>query len=774
MSLIEKLKIRSFRGACCPLELNFKPDKHIALMFGESGCGKSCIVDALEFALTGNFGSLAERRGMGRVDKAKYMHSVGSQSSDLLVEASSGKKKWIATLSRTVPQLTGSDGRPAVSVLRRSRLMSFIEAEPAQRYAGLAAFVDVPNCIASEDALITVIKNIAEEQEKKLSAIERDERALEEHWKSEKSSTANWQAWAQDLAKQDVAASEIESTSLDGLLTSIDRLGRTESDMREAVKSQEETLMALEDAKAKLSAVESSGVTASLSVLLERARDFLRRHPDYPNCPVCEKQNTAEVLASSIETRLNALKEVQQAMANHDNAEKNHKAQLRQATDRRSTFLRVAQSVAQEIGKLQGDCVAVTQDILASCQDVACDDDTKAMLAASTLACALANQVHPLKERRNLLQKTVGKAGIVRRLLAEVQQSRKEWSALAQLKSQLDSTLEIVQKCRKEYVNGILLGVAGQADDMYGRIHKGEPLGGLKLWLEKRTSLMLSGKFGSEVDVDLQAYYSESHLDTLGLCVYLALEKRANAACKLLVLDDVLTSVDQPHLERTMELLQDEAASFGQVLITTHYGRFFDDFKRRHSSGSQVQFIRLNQWHFDVGITEVTCLLPADDLRVAMSASGIDKTAVANKAGRLLESILDYMAKRIECPLPYKDNGFTLGELLPAVIGIGTRFKSGVKNDASKDLPESWTELRPLVQKVYEWANVRNLIGAHFNLEGANLSERDVMDFGTMVLDLHAKLVCPQCGEMVRRDTGSLWECRCRRFCVMPLKYKTG
>jgi hypothetical protein len=307
---------------------------------------------------------------------------------------------------------------------------------------------------------------------------------------------------------------------------------------------------------------------------------------------------------------------------------------------------------------------------------------------------------------------------------------------------------------------------------MYAVIHPNEPLGSFKLWLEKRNSLMLACRFESVSDVDPQAYYSESHLDTFGLCIFLALEKRESPESRLLVFDDVLTSVDQPHLERTMVLLEDEAPTFGQVIVTTHYYRLFEDFKRRHSARSAVQFMKLRAWSLRDGIAPESVSPGAEGLVTAMAAGGFDKKEVAWRAGVLLESMLDHLTSILECKVARRPQArYTLGDLLPAVISVGDRLKSGLKATKKDILPASWNDLQPVLRSVSVWADVRNALGAHFSLEGVNLSDNDAKAFGQLTLDLHALLVCPACGEMVRRDDSkSHWECGCRMFCLMPLK----
>ena len=97
----------------------------------------------------------------------------------------------------------------------------------------------------------------------------------------------------------------------------------------------------------------------------------------------------------------------------------------------------------------------------------------------------------------------------------------------------------------------ILLEIAKEVDALYQKIHPKEKIGQLKLKLDERQrgSLIYGVAFGELQDIQPQPYYSESHLDSLGLCIFLALAKRNNAVRTVVVLDDVLGSVDQQQPE---------------------------------------------------------------------------------------------------------------------------------------------------------------------------------------------------------------------------------
>jgi hypothetical protein len=150
-------------------------------------------------------------------------------------------------------------------------------------------------------------------------------------------------------------------------------------------------------------------------------------------------------------------------------------------------------------------------------------------------------------------------------------------------------------------------------------------------------SLSLTGKFGDNGGVPPAAYYSEAHLDTLGLCVYMALAKESRNA--LVVLDDVLMSIDDPHLDRVIELIDEEAPNFGHVIITTHSRAWFD--RIRLGQGMNAELIELYGWNLNGGIRHSAAPLAVEELRAAVNAPRLDRQAVASRSGMLLEQLLD-------------------------------------------------------------------------------------------------------------------------------------
>ena len=133
---------------------------------------------------------------------------------------------------------------------------------------------------------------------------------------------------------------------------------------------------------------------------------------------------------------------------------------------------------------------------------------------------------------------------------------------------------------------------------LYERVHPGEGLNQIRLELDpkKRASLEIGARFSGQFTRP-QGYFSESHLDTLGLCVFLALAELEQPEQKIVVLDDVLSSVDEAHVDRVVDLLRTESTRFRHVVITMHARTWID------AMSPDVHVVELGPWSPADGLT---------------------------------------------------------------------------------------------------------------------------------------------------------------------------
>jgi AAA domain, putative AbiEii toxin, Type IV TA system len=332
----------------------------------------------------------------------------------------------------------------------------------------------------------------------------------------------------------------------------------------------------------------------------------------------------------------------------------------------------------------------------------------------------------------------------------------------------LQKTLEIVHNKRVEYTQNTLDEVASEYNRLYKKIHPNESLGDLKLLLdpEKRGSLFQKAQFEGYEDILPQAYFSESHLDTLGFCVWLAIAKRDCPQDSIIVLDDIFTSIDSVHLKRIVSLLTEESEKFCQVIITTHYRNWRDRYRRMQSANRSVQLIELWKWSLEKGIRTYTTKIEVDELEVLLSAEPFDRQGVASKAGIFLESILDNMALQYGCKTRHtRDNDYSLKELMDSCSKIFKRMQVGFDmpdppsdhNSEEEDIPNHSV----IFVKLHDSSFVRNQVGCHYSIAGSDISDSEVEEFGKDVLDLAKGVTCQHCGTIPCRGKDPTFECPC-------------
>jgi hypothetical protein len=169
---------------------------------------------------------------------------------------------------------------------------------------------------------------------------------------------------------------------------------------------------------------------------------------------------------------------------------------------------------------------------------------------------------------------------------------------------------------------------------------------------------------------------SEGHLDSLGLCLFLATVKIFNKPGTLLVLDDVLTSIDKDHRHRVGELLLEEFSSY-QLVLTTHDDYWFDILKalaRARGAQGSWRFTKVEGWTLDGGPT-----LSLVDDSWAFIRSNLSESTYRELGGSLrlvLEDFLKRAAVKLETKVRFKYDGkYTSGDFSNAGIQDDLRRK---------------------------------------------------------------------------------------------------
>ena len=324
--------------------------------------------------------------------------------------------------------------------------------------------------------------------------------------------------------------------------------------------------------------------------------------------------------------------------------------------------------------------------------------------------------------------------------------------------------LEIAEEERRLYTDATLGKIASEVGWLYELVHPDEGLNKISLELDpkKRASLEIGASFCGQLSTPPQAYFSDSHLDTLGLCIFLALAAMDNPSETILVLDDVLASIDEPHVERLIEMLYDETAQFRHCIITTHYRPWKQKLRWGWlRNGQQCQFVELTKWTAVNGIALTKSTPDVARLRLLLEEAPPDPQLVCAKAGYILEFALNFLVQHYECSVPLRPGGlYTIGELLQAIT---KKLRQALKVEVLKESKADGTAvyeakpLAPYLDELTRIAQARNVFGCHFNTLSFELLDADALGFGQQVLALLDILTDAQAGWPRNGKSGSYW-----------------
>ncbi len=640
---VESLTLRKFRGATKPVEIRFDVDKPMAMIFGENGAGKSTIVDGLDFVCNEGLGSLEEERSIPG-SKAKYMASLGESEADLEVSLKYNGQTWIGSIgSGKRPSSRGPQHRPRAHILRRRQVLKIIDSPPKERYEAIKQYIDVPYCDKNEETLREAVKNNKKNYEFSTAALNQSRSALEELWKAENQPGPGFMAWAETKLKPDHQGLKANIDKIDSLLNLYSACGEKYKEyqrLEERQKDDEKRRDAAKEAffKYQLQAVKTAG---ELIDVLKTAQTYFEKNKETQACPVCENKIEAAKVSERIKERLAAMAEQVRLKEDYEKAQNQVEKIINLVTSTQEQFIVKARELVKYVDRekifgtgLLRNClenraaigrnftsVSFLQKLTDDNKTRQWDGPLRVGLPAPfweklpgedfkslsfTDAISVCKDLKPYKEeleqKKEEMNKTYHQWNAIRNHLDTIKENDKLCRRLEKKIARLEEILRLLERERKSFVETVLAEISGVVEEIYLKVHPEEGIGSITFYLKPKTigSLEFTGRFQNHDEIVTQAYYSESHLDTLGICIFLALARYYRDEDTVIVMDDVLTSVDQAHMERFSKMLVEEAAYFSQVIVTTHFRDWRERYGREATAG--IQLVELLPWSITTGI----------------------------------------------------------------------------------------------------------------------------------------------------------------------------
>jgi len=764
---LQSLTLTAFRGSTNTFKLDFEKGKKLTLIYGENGTGKTTICDAFEFLASERVGSI-EDRGMGK-GLEKFWPAAGKPASALRVDLETSAAKCTGMVVNKKASISPVSARPRIELLRQRQILELVQAQPAARYEKIKRFIDIDAFDRSEETLRQLGKTLTLEKQQAEEAEIENLAALQGFYDAAgKPAGLNPVTWAKKKLAEPVTELGADIAAIGKLRAAFEALKafpeRLES--RGVVVATAKVALAAAE-KALTGAIASATDDASEALdLLETGRDYLHAHPAVAECPLCGSDEKILGLADSIGERLKTLTSLKAA----DTAKTDQKIVLSNA----EAALTEAEA-AYEKATAAFDAAKKAHSWKAEVKLPRDAAPTESAKLATWLAdnAAIASSWPAVEASWHEDKKFVAALKTASERYDSNFTRRKELEALT---PKVNQALTQCVEERQKFTDGIISEIAQEVGKLYEAVHPGEGLDAIALPLDpaKRASMELMAKFAG-LDAPPQAYFSQSHLDTLGLCVFLALAERDRSVETVLILDDVLGSVDEPHVERVIGMIYELSTKFQHTIVTTHYRPWREKFRWGWlKPGQACQFIELTGWAIDDGIRVISSLPEIDRLKALLNESPIDPQAICSKAGVVLEAVLDYLTQKYECAVPRRHGAaYTLGDLLPA---IGGKLRTALKIELRDGLTDatapsnSTIELKPILDELTRIAQARNAFGAHFKAISFELLDADAVGFAKHVVQLVDALTHSEHGWPSNDKSGSYWRNSADSRRLHPLK----
>lgn len=705
---VRTIKFEHFRG----LPANeFKLKGKSLVLLGSNGKGKSALVDGIEFLFSGQVSRFIGV-GTGSIshdDAVKNVKTTGDPKVLLTLNPSNGE------ISRKLSSkaLTITD-RPAVRnyyeqhpgvdsfVLRRSKILDFVCDQDADRYQKFVQLLGISkvdmlqrNFVIAEHQVDTAANRAKATLETMLAVFNDpvtgfEAKTLDELFAHVVDTVESFELkiikkWADvedRLSLLKARRPQSNTEQIDGIIRALVSIETP------LALLPEDDIVSANELRLKLEELTDSSSDAPRSKIIEEGKTYLTANSDETHCPLCEVEfeQPLDTLVARLKERSDTLQE------------------LRDSTSTRKTVLgrikRYADEVATQLKKdlehsklFDDSTILALRDARASALRFlrlvvrAHSDDFNADLSIPPRLSAMI-------ETRNALvvsltaQKTVLVPSDSTRLEAAIillERSIASWEDIEKAEQANTTSREILRRttiankafstARENAIQQMFTHISGTVLEYYHRLHdfddtdENSECTALEMRPTSRAAaggLRLAIQFLGITDMnDPRTFLSEGHLDSLGLCIFLAAVRIFNPPGSLLVLDDVLTSIDKEHRRRVGELLFSEFQDF-QIILTTHDEHWYDllcSTARAWGLQDQWRYIKIEGWTVESG--PVLSIVDSSWGFIDEHLTEADYRNLGGPFRFIFEDFLKRTATKIEFKVRFRSDGkYTAGEFV--------------------------------------------------------------------------------------------------------------
>jgi len=771
---IKAIDIHAFRGIP---SLFLELDGKNLLVLGENGSGKSSIVDAIEFFFRGSL-SHFEGEATQTLSLRRHVPHKNFTTDDVKIEITFNPGG--VALSRTFRDEPSPPkefkeyfqiAKRGTFILRRSQILRFIYCKPADRFQAIASILGIESLDEIELTLKRVYDqlrgNVLSKQKQAEQILNDISQLLGKRITNSNKIISYLNECAQEAGLPTIKSLDEVDTLFDKMLKTLTKtedlslivkLNKMQDDLSETLIDNKFHREFRRFHKKVLSLIQDETKIKDLS-----KRELLRigkqaiEADDINRCPLCGQRINRKEILDQIDKRLKTL------TALSDEASLIRKTSVL-IEDRLKSIINKLKSISTNL-KLFPSLENRKDDVLNKIKFL------EALLEKVRSAKELKATV-PFEEferNRDELQMLINSLSEICEVLLREMWIPKDWKQKYEVLRLFDQTrgklnellkiqesLNIERKCcnlakklytcftktKRAKITKIYKAISQDLNSFYCRLHPDDPHKNVELIIPetKRASTILGIESFGRKREDPRALTSEGHQDSLGLCIFLAFVKKFNQGCDLIVLDDVVTTIDAHHRELICELLLEEFRKY-QFVITTHDEVWYEQLRSyQRISGMQGKFVNLKivWWDAENGPNIEPYKSRWNKIQERITLS--DKHGAGIEGRLYLEWLLKKICHVTKAPVPFKASSrYTVADLLyPAK----KRLEKLIAEDS----------IKKMILQGFQNLESKTIMGnilSHDNPLTETVSILEVKRFCEAVHKLHNLLCCKECGSFL-------------------------
>ncbi len=790
---IKKISIRAFRGIP---DLELELDGKSLLLEGETGSGKSSIVEALEYFFTGTVSHL---EGVQVLSLRRHGPHVNFTPQDVNIDITFDPGNIF--LSRTFASAPSPPDElkdyfevteEGTFILHRSQILEFITVQPAERFRVIGSIIGVEPLDNVELEMMRLRDDLKGNLESKSSQQRQALQSLSTILSAEVTDVDSVVPALNNMLQAAGLPLISSLNELDAYAEAIlGKMGSAErlhalTEVSETAKGlfiSQGTVEQLRDFNNGVTELLEDEVKGDLRIanLLETGKSVIEQER-MKICPLCEHPICRQRVLQRIAERRKTLRDLS------DKASEIRKASVPIRNDLEATANKLDHIIRRteqfdELSEERDKLGTAWDSLKAFIHKVARASALEAEIPIQEisqqkdeldcLAAAISTKCNELLESIGLTEeekkgfKVLRLVEQVRNKVSDISELRCEVKAYEKYFEQTEKIYSAFSKTKKTKIQEIYNIIQEDIEGFYSTLHPNEPHKNIQLSVAfgRRASTELTMESFGRKGEDPRALASEGHLDSLGLCIFLAFVKKFNERCSLIVLDDVVTTLDTNHRENVCKLLIEQ---FGdkQLIVTTHDGVWYEELRaaqRAYGVDGDFKNMVILGWNVDAGPT-IRPYKPRWEI-IEEKIADTDKHGAGNEGRQYLEWLLEEICEVMEASVPFRRSGrYRISELL---VPAKKRLEKLIQEDEYKE------QLFEAFQYIETTMIMGNLL-SHNNILANKVSIQEVRSFCNAVHSLHNVFLCPECGHFVGYFP-KLRIIRCSNSrCNKPLEVKTN